>query len=37
MSLCADILSHVWGTPLPVGSTMALIGIPVVIFILLKK
>ena len=37
ISLCADILSNVWSTPLPVGSTMALIGIPIVIYILLKK
>ena len=37
LSLKADILSQAFPTPLPVGSTMALIGIPVIMFILLKK
>lgn len=37
LSLKADILSQAFSSPLPVGSTMALIGIPVIMFILLKK
>ena len=37
LSLKADILSQAFPTPLPVGSTMALIGIPVIMYILLKK
>ena len=35
LSLIADILSQVFPTPLPVGSTMAIIGIPIILFILL--
>lgn len=34
--LAADVLSLVWSIPLPVGSTMSLIGIPVVFYILIK-
>lgn len=34
--LAADVLSLVWNIPLPVGSTMSLIGIPVVFYILIK-
>lgn len=37
LALLADILSVVGGKPLPAGSTMALIGIPVILFILIKK
>lgn len=37
LSLTADILSQAFPTPLPVGSAMALIGIPIVLYILLKK
>lgn len=37
LSLKADILSQAFSSPLPVGSTMALIGIPVIMFIMLKK
>jgi ABC-type Fe3+-siderophore transport system, permease component len=37
VSLVADILSQVFPSPLPVGSTMALIGIPVILFILMKE
>ena len=37
LSLVADILSQVFPTPLPVGSTMAIIGIPIILFILFKK
>lgn len=37
LSLMADILSHAFPTPLPVGSTMAVIGIPVILLILMKK
>ena len=35
VSCAADLLSQIWGTPLPVGSVMAIIGIPVVMIILL--
>ena len=37
IALSADILSRVWPIPIPVGSTMALVGIPVIFLILLKK
>lgn len=37
LSLVADILSQLAPTPLPVGSTLALIGIPVIIYMLLRK
>lgn len=37
LSLVADILSQVFTTPLPVGSTMAIIGIPIIVYILFKK
>ena len=37
LSLSADILSQVFARPLPVGSTMAIIGIPIIIYILLKR
>ena len=37
LSLVADILSQVFPAPLPVGSTMAIIGIPIILYILLKK
>ena len=37
LSLVADILSQVFPTPLPVGSTMAIIGVPIIIYILLKR
>ena len=37
ISLAADILSRILPIPLPVGSTMAFIGIPVILFILLRK
>jgi len=33
----ADLLSQVSGTPLPVGSVMAIIGSPIVLYILLSK
>ena len=33
--LCADILSQIWRVPLPVGSTLALLGIPVILYMLL--
>lgn len=35
--LAADVISLLWSIPLPVGSTMSLIGIPVVIYILMKN
>ena len=37
LSLVADILSNALPTPLPVGSTMALIGIPIIMAILTKR
>lgn len=37
LSLKADIMSQAFPTPLPVGSTMAILGIPIIMFILLKK
>lgn len=37
MSLLADILSQAFPAPLPVGSTMAVIGIPIILAILMKK
>ena len=37
LSLSADILSQVFSRPLPVGSTMAIIGVPIIIYILLKR
>ena len=37
IALLADTLSFCGPVPLPVGSTMALVGIPVILYILLKK
>ena len=37
LSLVADIISQAFPTPLPVGSTMAIIGIPIILFILFKR
>ena len=37
LSLVADILSQIFPSPLPVGSTMAIIGIPIIVYILFKK
>lgn len=37
LSLIADILSQVFPIPLPVGSTMAIIGIPIIIYIMFAK
>jgi len=37
LSMLADILSQTTPSPLPVGSTMAIIGIPIILFILLKR
>ena len=37
LSLVADILSQVFSAPLPVGSTMAIIGIPLILIILCSK
>ena len=37
VSVLADIISQAPGLPLPVGSTMALIGIPIILLILMKK
>lgn len=37
LSVVADILSQVFSRPLPVGSTMAIIGAPIIIYILLRR
>ena len=37
LSLVADIISQAFPTPLPVGSTMAIIGIPIILYILFKR
>lgn len=37
LSLTADFLSQISPAPLPVGSTMAVIGIPIIMAILFKK
>jgi len=37
LSLVADIFSQVFPTPLPVGSSMAIIGVPIIIYILLRR
>lgn len=37
LTLSADIISNVCPAPLPVGSTMALIGIPIILTILMKR
>lgn len=37
LALTADILSNVFLAPLPIGSTMALIGIPIIMAILTKR
>ena len=37
LALAADILANLWPIPLPVGSTLALIGIPLIFIILLPK
>ena len=36
LSLCADLFSQAGPTPLPVGSTIAIIGIPIIFYIMLK-
>ena len=37
LALAADILANIWPIPLPVGSTLALIGIPLILLILLRQ
>ena len=37
ISLVADLISQLSPAPLPVASTMALVGIPVILYIMLKK
>ena len=36
LALAADILANLWRVPLPVGSTLALIGIPLILVLLLR-
>ncbi len=37
LALFADILAHIGPTPLPVGSTLAIAGIPVIVYILWRN
>jgi len=37
LALVADILANLWRTPLPAGSTLALIGIPMVLVLILRN
>ena len=37
LALAANILANIWPIPLPVGSTLALIGIPLILVILLPQ
>ena len=37
LALAADILANLWPIPLPVGSTLALIGIPLIFLLLLRQ
>ena len=37
LALAADILANLWPVPLPVGSTLALIGIPLIFILLLRN
>ena len=37
LALTADILANLWPIPLPVGSTLALIGIPLILLLLLSN
>lgn len=37
LGLCADLISQLFPSPLPIASTMAIVGIPIILYILLKK
>jgi iron complex transport system permease protein len=37
IGVCADLISRLTPSPMPVASTMALLGIPVILYIMLKK
>lgn len=37
LTLSADILANLWRVPLPTGSTLALIGIPLILLLMLRK
>ena len=37
IGVCADLISRMPHSPMPVASTMALVGIPVILYIMLKK
>ena len=37
LALCGDILAHIGPTPLPVGSTLAIIGIPLILILLWRN
>lgn len=37
IGVCADLISRITPSPMPVASTMALLGIPVILYIMLKR
>ena len=37
LALAADVLANIWPVPLPAGSTLAIIGIPLVLLLLLRQ
>ena len=37
IGVCADLISRITPSPIPVASTMALLGIPVILYIMLKR
>lgn len=37
IGLTSDLLSQLFPTPLPIASTMAMVGIPIILYILIKK
>ena len=37
IGVCADLISRMFPSPMPVASTMALLGIPVILYIMLKR
>ena len=37
IGVCADLISRMTPSPMPVASTMALLGIPVILYIMLKR
>jgi iron complex transport system permease protein len=37
IGVCADLISRMTPSPMPVASTMALLGVPVISYIMLKR